>query len=104
MDAKTGDCQLACNIMPCNQDNPGCFWNAQRKAIQKCLEPERCVPDYFKIGRLVQQGMTEILPHTGCKGEYHSPDCREVLKTNQHGCVLMYYCREASDANRAANP
>lgn len=56
-----------------------------------------------KIGRLVQQGITEVLPHTICKGEYQSPGCREVLKTEKHGCVLMYYCKEAGDANRAAH-
>lgn len=45
-----------------------------------------------RIGRLVLQGIKEVLPHTGCKGEYHCLGCWEVLKTNYHGCVLQYYC------------
>lgn len=45
-----------------------------------------------RIGRLVQQGIKKVLPHTGCKGEYHCLGCWEILKTNYHGCVLQYYC------------
>lgn len=62
------------------------------RQIQKAVEVLKQTQEAIKIGRLVQQGITEVLPRTGCKGEYHSTGCREVLKTNQHGCVLMYYC------------
>jgi len=48
--------------------------------------------ELIRIGRLVQQGIKEILPYTKCKGKYHSIGCKEVLKTAIHECVLMYYC------------
>jgi hypothetical protein len=48
--------------------------------------------ELIRIGRLVSQGIKEVLPHTGCKGVYHSLGCWEILKTNYHGCVLQYYC------------
>lgn len=53
-----------------------------------------------EVGRLVLQGIKEVLPRTGCRGEYKSLGCREVLKTNQHGCVLMYYCQFKREGRR----
>lgn len=40
------------------------------------------------------KGITEVLPHSECKGLYQSPECQEIAKTKKpHGCVLKYYCK-----------
>ncbi|WP_312560886.1 hypothetical protein [Anaerospora sp.] len=76
-------------------------YKAIRMQVEKAANMLRQIPDCMRIGCLVQKGITEVLPHTSCKGEFNSIGCREVLKTNQHGCVLMYYCREGSNEDRA---
>jgi len=87
--------------LECPNDAQIADYKAIRQQVEKAANMLRQIPESVRIGYLVQRGITEVLPHTSCKGEFNSLSCREILKTNQHGCVLMYYCKEGFDENRA---